>query len=133
MGAPGQEHPRTAERRDRVAELTRQGLTAGTIAEILGITKRSVQRHRKERGVTQPPAVHMTAEELLRAKEMLEDGASCREVARTLGRTHGTILKRFPECKWTKSQRLQQATLGRQMSRLISGPGIRRQLGKTHE
>src|SRR6516165_9652663 len=109
MGAPGQEHPRTAERRDRVAELTHQGLTAGTIAEILGITKRSVQRHRSERGVTQPPPIHMTDRELLRAKEMLEDGASCREVARTLGRTHRTILKRFPECKWTKSQRLQQA------------------------
>ena len=121
MGAPGQEHPRTAERRDRVAELTRQGLTAGTIAEILSISKRSVQRHRSQRGVTQPPAVHMTAEELLRAKEMLEDGASCREVARTLGRTHGTILKRFPEYKWTKTQRLQQATLGRQMSRLMKG------------
>ena len=121
MGAPGQEHPRTAERRDRVAELTRQGLTAGTIAEILGITKRSVQRHRSERGVTQPPAVHMTDRELLRAKEMLEDGASCREVARTLGRTHCTILNRFPEYKWTRSQAVQQSVLGRQMSRLMKG------------
>ena len=97
-------HGRVAWRRDRVMELTRDGRSARDIAEILGITERSVLRHRRAAGLSREPGTPMTADELRRAEALLNDGCSLQEVARTLGRSARTIKRRFPGRAWTRAQ-----------------------------
>ena len=109
----------TNERRDRVAQLTHQGHTAKHIANLLGVTKRTVVRDRAARGIAQPKAPLLTPDELERAHAMLEDGASYDEVARTLGRATTAFRHRFPGYKLSPTERAQRAVLGRQMARLM--------------
>jgi DNA-binding CsgD family transcriptional regulator len=107
-----------AERRGQVAMLTRQGFTAPDIAQRLGITVRSVQRHRLAAGVRQPRVPLLSAAEKQQAQELLSDGASCAEVARTLGRSHTAILRIFPEYRFDKGRAAEAAALGRALARL---------------
>lgn len=90
---------------EKVAELTRNHLSAREIAEIVHRSERQVTRIRTlmDARVCQPAPL-LTEDELARAKELLDDGACCAEVARTLGRSPGTITKHFPEYRWTPSQ-----------------------------
>lgn len=81
---------------ERIVELTRAGWTAQQIADALRITSRTVARARVRRGVAKPPTPPLTDDEIQRAELLLDDGASCAEVARTLGRCPGAIRKRFP-------------------------------------
>lgn len=91
-GQRGQEE--NAERDDRIARLTRGGYTAPQIAAIVGVTERTVQRVRGRRGVAKPFCGNpLTADEIRRAADMLDDGASYGEVARTLGRNVATLRK----------------------------------------
>ena len=99
-----------AERRERIAELTRQGLSARQIAEIMHLTTRSVVRARKALGIAAPAAVHMTEDQLRRAAELLADGASYSEVARTLGRSVQCIANRFPGQGWDRQTASEFAT-----------------------
>jgi DNA invertase Pin-like site-specific DNA recombinase len=95
------------ERWARVAELTRQGLSAAMIAEMLKVTKRTVVRDRDKAGVIRPQwGGHpgMSPCELERARSMLEDGCSISEVARTLDRSYEAVRRRFPEYVWTQQQ-----------------------------
>jgi len=87
-----------------VAKLTRQGWSAQQIADHLNVTTRTVTRSRKRSGVDKPPPQWMTAEEIARAEQMLDDGASLTEVARTLDRHPVSIWKRFPGRGWTDEQ-----------------------------
>lgn len=49
-------HPElTQQRSEAVAELTGMGRSAPAIAEVLGITERSVQRYRRRLGISQRP------------------------------------------------------------------------------
>ena len=109
----------TNARRDRVTQLTRQGHTAKHIANLLGVTPRSVTRDRAARGITQPKAPPVTETEFARAHAMLEDGASYEEVARTLRRSHTAFRHRFPGYALTPAEAAQRARLGRQMARLM--------------
>jgi IS30 family transposase len=109
----------TAERRDRVTDLTRQGHTAKHIANLLGVTPRTVTRDRAARGITQPQPTRVTESEFARAKEMLDDGASYEEVARTLRRSHTAFRRRFPGYALSPAEASQRAVLGRQMSQLM--------------
>lgn len=84
------------ERRDRVEELTRQGLGAAQIAHILGITDRTVIRCRVARGCIQDRRPVLTAEELRTAEQMLNDGCPYTEVAASIGRSAETLRRRFP-------------------------------------
>lgn len=82
-------------RRQRVAELTRAGLTAPQIAQDLKVADRTVQRDRVVLGIGRPGPVFFTPEEDQRAIQMLEDGYPFTEVARSLGRHETTITKRY--------------------------------------
>lgn len=99
MGVRGR-RPNT-ERWARVAELTRQGLSAAVIAEMLHVTARTVARDRVDMGIAQPGPRYMTSEELEAARVMLEDGCSYGEVVRTLGRTYETLKRHLPGYGWT--------------------------------
>ena len=94
-----------SERLTLIRTLTRPGFTAQEIAVRLCVTQRTVCRYRAKAGVYEVgPNTPITEDELLKAKELLEDGASYQEVSRTLGRTSGAICRKFPGYSWTKRQ-----------------------------
>lgn len=94
------------ERRDRVAVMTRQGRSAPEIAAILGVTERTVIRDRVATGCARPVTWRtLTAEDLQLAQQLLDDGCSVVEVARTVGCSADTIHKHFPGRGWTLAQR----------------------------
>lgn len=92
----------TAERRETVIRMTRMGYTSEQIGDVLGISGRSVQRHRVAAGIAKTPPPRLTDEELTTARNLLEDGAPYGEVARTLKRDCFTIRKHFPGMGWTR-------------------------------
>jgi len=109
----------TNARRDRVTQLTRQGHTAKHIANLLGVTPRTVTRDRAARGITQPTPPRVTQDEFDRAHAMLDDGASYEEVARTLRRSHTAFRRRFPGYQLSPAEASQRAVLGRRMAQLM--------------
>lgn len=94
----------TAARRAEVVRLTRLGRSAPEIAEIIGITPRTVQRHRQAAGISAGPAIPLSAHEKERALSLLQDGASYAEVGRTLGRSEDRLQVNFPGYGWTREQ-----------------------------
>jgi IS30 family transposase len=99
-----------AERRALVAELTWEGWTAKRIAARLSVTPRTVIRDRVKMdehrilGIAQPARRLLTDEECRRAQELLDDGYSLMEVARTLNRSAHTIGRRFKGQGWTLAE-----------------------------
>lgn len=112
----------TVERYRRIAELTRQGMTARQIAEALGCTMRTVCRARARTGVSRPAAPLYPDEVWVMAESLLKDGASLMEVARTIGCDHRTVTKRFPGYLWDRTKVAQMATLSR-LTRRVLGDG----------
>ena len=83
-------------RDDEVERLTKLGKSANEIAVIVGVTPRTVSRIRVRREIAQPlNIVPFTEEEKERARKLLSDGASYREVAKTLGRPYPTVATKF--------------------------------------
>jgi IS30 family transposase len=105
-----------AERRAHIVELHNLNVSTAEIATRMGITPRSVMRARAAAGLTKPQPTPFTIEEYYAAQEMLDDGASYHEVARTLGRWPGTIKKRLPGYTLDKYQVSQAAAMGRAMA-----------------
>lgn len=93
-----------ADRLERVKHMTAEGMSASLIAERLGVTKRSVQRYRRESGCARPYAHRMTTEDIATAGRMLEDGCSYEEVGRTLGFHGHSIAYHLPGRGWTHAQ-----------------------------
>lgn len=104
MSATAQQRAVSAKRREQVVELTRAGLSAPQIADRLGIATRTVQRHRVAAGIAQPPARHLTPAQIHRARQLLDDGASYKEVARTIGCANKSVRYRFPGRGWTLAE-----------------------------
>lgn len=84
------------ERQLRIVELTRMGRSLVDIADIVGVSTRTVVRVRDAYNIRnrQSPQ-RFTSEEVEIAERLLEDGASFGEVARTLRRPQSTIFHRF--------------------------------------
>lgn len=57
--------------------------------------------------------VKLSEDENRRAAELLEGGASYREVARTIGRSASVVCRRFPGRGWTPEQVAERASLDR--------------------
>lgn len=114
------------ERRARVVELTRQGYSATQIADIIGITRRSVTRIRSDAGIAQQiDVVPLTEDERRSAAALLDDGCSISEVARTLGRCDTTIHKHFPGRGWAKGEGSRLACFNRWMREQAERAGIK--------
>lgn len=90
-------NPEVVAARDaEIKELLAQGLHASQIAMHLRITERTVLRAKKRLGLPiRQMAPPLSAEEIRIALNLLEDGASYGEVARTLDRDLKTISTRF--------------------------------------
>lgn len=109
-----------AERYERIAELTRQGLSARQIAEKLGTTRRTVERGRKATNTSVGPAPQefwLTPGQITRAEQLIADGASLEEVARTIGCHPTSVYKRWGEHAWSRRQVAEHASLVRDMRR----------------
>lgn len=61
----------------------------------------------------------LSDDEKLRAAELLDGGASYREVARTIGRSASVICRRFPGRGWTLEQVAERASLDRRYSGVL--------------
>lgn len=105
-------------RRLAVARMTRQGMRVVDIAAALRINDRLVMRDRRVLGLSQPAPIPFTEAERIEAKARLDDGASYNEVARTIGRTHQTLVKHLPGYTWTPQQVAEAGAMGRAMARL---------------
>lgn len=90
-------------RRETITRLTQAGYSLAQIAVRLGITERTVQRHRKAAGLTQPIAPPMSQHEIAIARELLEDGASYSEVRRSIGRCVETLQRHLPGYGWNQT------------------------------
>src|SRR6267142_4426110 len=82
------------QRRQHVHELSQQGMTITQIADKVGVTRRTVQRHRAAMGIQQTVR-RITVEEHLRIEDMLTDGCPVREIARTFGLSADYLYQRY--------------------------------------
>lgn len=64
------------------------------------------------RAANRPP----TADELATAERMLDDGASVREVERTLGRTRNSLKRYLAGRGWTRSEAGKHSAMMRRIS-----------------
>jgi Homeodomain-like domain len=124
-------HEMKRRRRDqRIAQLTRAGYTSPQIGSIVGVSYRTVQRARARMGVARPFAPPMTPAELKQAADMLDDGASFGEVARTLGRSDRVIGYRFRgRSSWRKSSGAVARALSAALDAIPLPPSRRRDDG----
>jgi hypothetical protein len=87
--------------RDEFRRLNADGWTAPQLAQHFGIAPRSVTRLRSKLGIQAPTDHTLTPDRLAQIEAMLDDGASQREIQRTLGVDRETIRAHFPGRGWT--------------------------------
>ena len=86
----------TAQRRAAVRDLLAQGFDEARIAEQLHVSTRTVQRDRHALGLSHHQRWVWTADQLWLARNLLEDGATYAEVARTIGCTWRVVRGKLP-------------------------------------
>ncbi|OFB37983.1 hypothetical protein BA059_16795 [Mycolicibacterium sp. (ex Dasyatis americana)] len=106
------------ERCAEITQLTRAGHTASEIAKQLGITTRTVVRHRHAGGCAKPTPNWLTDDQIRLAESLLDDGASYTEVAQTIGCTAQSVSERFPGRGYTRSQANEMRRLKAQLEAL---------------
>lgn len=84
------------------------------IADALKVSPRTVQRHRRSAGIAKPFR-RVPEADFAVAQQMLDDGASYEEAARTVGCSAHAIAGRFPGRGWTQ---LEVARFAGYMSRM---------------
>lgn len=122
---------RAAEVRERIVELSRQGLAAEVIADKFNVSERSVQRARQHAGLARAQR-YGSEDEKLKAKLMLNDGCSYEEVTRTLSRASTTVAAWHPGYQWTRQQCTEAAAMTRKMNRLTDRLGESRKPAGTY-
>lgn len=83
-------------RREEVKALAAEGTTASAMAEILGVTERTIYRDLAALGLTHRNHWIWTPEMDQLARNLLEDQCPYTEVARTIGCNQWTVMRRFP-------------------------------------
>lgn len=92
-------------RRERVRDMTRAGFSAANIAAVLNVSERTVQRDRVAAGCAMPFAgIPKSADQIDYARQLLADGCSVHEAARTVGCSPQILYRRFPGASWTRQQ-----------------------------
>lgn len=113
---------RAAEIRERIVELSRQGLTVETIADKYNVSLRTVHRARALAGIGKKMDF-ASEDEKLEAKLLLADGCSYEEVARTLKRASSTIAYWHPGYQFTGAQKGEASAMARKLNRLTDRLG----------
>lgn len=106
----------------KIAPLHALGLTSTEIAVRVGCSPRTVTRWRAQAGVTQhlpEGAAKPVSQVKLRAAEiLLDDGASYREVSRTVHIATHTLRRYFPGRGYTPQQSAEVAAMARKLRSL---------------
>lgn len=87
---------------NRVVELSQRGVPVEQIAEQLGISITHVFRIRARRMGPKTPRRPFSADEVATIEQMLQDGASLAEIARSIGRKPATLSKRWRGRGWDR-------------------------------
>ena len=109
--------------RELVQQLSEEKVPVKRIAEVVGAGPRQVERIRTELGIAEPSTPY-PPEVRLRAFEMLEDGASYRQVAETLKignsvRNGGArVAVWFPGMGWSQEQTSEYRNMLRQLEQI---------------
>lgn len=102
---PGLSVAAIQERWERIADLSRRGVSATEIAHQVGVNVSMVHRVRRMYGLTRTSNQRpFTAEERARMQELLDDGCSIAEAARTIGRSPAYAWKLFKGQGWTRAE-----------------------------
>lgn len=101
------------------------GTTTRQAAEQLGVSVRTINRLRRRLGIATGTCRMPTPEQLEYARQLLEDGASMTDAARSSGVEFQTLKRRWPDKVWTPSQVGQYARQSAHLKRL--------ELGRTSE
>ena len=90
--------------RARIIEYTKEGMSRSLISEVLNVSRRTIDRVRKEEGLTRSTPRPFTTEEIERIEQMLEDGVSIWEISRTTGRHQASLMNRYRgRSQWDQS------------------------------
>lgn len=104
-GYPERSPEAIARRKAQIVELSRLGHTVREICEQVGVGAWTVVATRREAGVGRGKVKPFTEDELETARQLLDDGASYSEVARTIGRDARVVARKFPGHGWSVEQR----------------------------
>lgn len=86
-----------AARREAILKLARQGVSTKNIARTVnGTTVTEVQRVRREAGLSTAPRP-LSEEQIAKARQLMLDGASRKEAARSVGATADQLRRALPE------------------------------------
>lgn len=98
-----------AEREQQVCELSKAGCPVSVIANEVGLSSSQVVRIRKKHNLKAFVVSRFTLEETQLIFQLLEDGCSYNEVARTTGRHLGSIARKFPGYGWKMGDQIEYA------------------------
>lgn len=102
---------------ERFYGLDADGRSAREIGMILGVSQRTVVRWRRVTGRLKRPAPRPASQEQLAlALQLLQDGASRSDVARTVGLCPTTLHRHFPEYRWTAEECVDYMRMVRQLA-----------------
>ena len=105
-----------AVRDERIVTMTREGLSASQIGAALGCTARTVTRVRARLDcLVHEKARPLTDAQLEAADQLLSDGCSIAEAARTVGASEMGLHRRFPGRAWNRAQISEYNALCRRM------------------
>lgn len=112
------------EREARILASFREGHNNPRIAETFNVTERTVTRWRNRYNMKLRPSEvsqpHPPSDRR-RAEELLDEGCSFYETARTIGVAARTIYRWFPDREpWTHAQVVEHAVISRTMGRLVA-------------
>ena len=98
-----------AARREVIVKLARQGVaTKNIIRQVNGTNEQEVRRIRREEGLNNTVRPPITAEQIERARQLMLDGTSRSEAARSVGATDDQLKRALPDLKgWTREQMIE--------------------------
>ena len=91
-------------RNAEIARLAQLGVPSAKIARIMRVSIGVVHRVRAEAEIPTNRRPPLTQEQRERAHQLLLDGTSRREAAKSVGASEGQLQRAFPDLKWDEEQ-----------------------------
>jgi IS30 family transposase len=119
---------------ERLTILVSEGRSIVQIAEAMGVTTRTISRHKRAIGLSQPKPPSRPLEEWApTAAQLFAEGYSQLSVAELTGVCDQTVSRHFPGHGWTKHQIGHYAAEVRRLNQLPSFPQAERRNHHTQE
>ena len=108
---------------EKLQTLVAEGRTIADIADEMGVTARTVSRHKRALGIAHSPRPVRPVEEWgPTAERLFAEGYSQRAVAEITGTNWWNLQRHFPGKAWTRSEAGQYAVAVRRLNRLSNFP-----------